>query len=400
MSRAHTIFKILIKFINYIIPKKREKVMFASFPDFADNARALYEYMIQNDQFTGWKYVWVVSSITNLSNSDNTLFIKKPEGYWHIDYLRYLYHIITSKYLFSTHSFFIEALPSRQYSVLLWHGTMLKRICAMNEREKEMGGKPQYRYFVSPSDYYVQFFSKSFLCKEDHVLVSGYPRNDFLLEKTDVFNKLGINYTLFDKVIVYMPTFRTPVGGGYSDSTDDRQMCIDLENENSMHELSNYLEERNTLLIIKWHPSDIRQSISLRFHNIIAIKNQELEKIDAQVYHLLYFADALITDYSSVFCDYLILDRPIAFDISDMDSYADKRGFVFDNPLDFMPGVKLQNNADFIDFCDDISKGVDRSREERNRLRLVYNDYNDGNNCKRLCDYLMGDKNNRNHYGM
>lgn len=382
--RLVDIVKRFVKAVNFFVPKKRKKVMIASFPDFADNARALYEYFTTHEKYNDFTFIWVVSANFKPIYRKNTIFIHNPVGVRNKDYVIYLYHLMTSKYLFCTHSSFDEAVPSRQVSVLLWHGTMLKRICAMNDREKMKGGKPQYRFFVSPSKFYVGIFSKSFVCKEKNVLVCGYPRNDYLFEKTDVLTKLGINKDDFSKIIVYMPTFRTPLDGSYTDSTVQKQMCIDIEDTSTLARLSCFLEERKMLLIIKWHPSDIRQSMLFQSKGIMAIQNQVLEIIDAQVYHLLHYADALITDYSSVFCDYLLLDRPIAFDVSDIDSYSDKRGFVFDTPLDYMPGMKLYNEADFLSFCDDLSNNIDRSRDARCRMMSVYNDFSDNNNSQRL----------------
>lgn len=384
MQIIFNIAKDIIKAINYVVPKKRHKVLFASFPDFSDNARALYEYMISHEQFADWSFVWLVSSTNNNPQRKNTTFISTPSSYFCIAYIIYLYHLFTSKYLFATHSSFYEALSSRQVSVLLWHGTMLKRIGAMNERDKNQARKKQFRYYVSPSQYYNQYFCKSFLCSEKDVLTCGYPRNDFLFKDTDVLEKLGINRHSYDKIIVYMPTFRTPIGGGYSDSVVSKQMCIDFENEEMMHILSESLDDNKVLLIVKWHPSDVRQSLTIMSNNIIAIKNQALESIDAQVYHLLHYADALITDYSSVFCDYLLLDRPIAFDVSDIESYSDNRGFVFENPLEYMPGKKLHNESDFISFCNEVSRSIDSTKEERERLKKVYNDFSDPNNSYRL----------------
>lgn len=388
MHIIHKIVKSLVLALNFIVPKKRNKVMFASFPDFSDNARALFNYMTRNSQFEGWVFVWVVSTSFKPVDYKNTTFIYEPSSFWSKEYIVYLRHLLSSKYLFSTHDVFGEAIPSRQESVLLWHGTMLKRICAMNEREKAQGKKRQFRHFVSPSLYYVQFFCKSFLCDKKSVITSGYPRNDYLFEETDVLEKLGINRADYKSIIVYMPTFRTPIGGGYSDSSRSKQMSIDVEDSDAMQDLSRYLTERKILLVIKWHPSDIRQTLSLRMDNILSVKNQVLESIDAQVYHLLHYADALITDYSSVFCDYLLLDRPIAFDISDIDSYSDNRGFVFENPLEFMPGIKIRNISDFKSFCDDLSCGLDGSKSDRERLKNVYNDFFDGNNCERLVTSL------------
>ena len=218
--------------------------------------------------------------------------------------------------------------------------------------------------------------------------MTGYPRIDFLLQESDLLSSLGIKRTEFDKIIVYMPTFRKPVDGGYSDAGGGVQSCIDIDNPDTIARLSAFLRQIRCLMLIKWHPADVRRSSRIEADSMVPISDEMLVKRGLTVYHLLHESDALITDYSSVFCDYLVLDRPIAFDIADMDSYAEKRGFVFDKPLDYMPGMKLRSEMDFMTFCKDLIEGRDNYRAERERVRTVFNDYSDGRNSRRLATRL------------
>lgn len=363
--------------------------MFASKPDFSDNARALYEYMIGQADFKDWQFVWLVEPDYVAPRQPNTLFISMRGAK---NKLRYLYHLFTSKYLFCTHSHFVEANPKRQIPVCLWHGTMLKRICAMNEREKNQPRKDQYRFFVSPSKFYNEYFCKSFLCKPEQVLTCGYPRNDFLFQKTNILADLGIEHGEYSKIIVYMPTFRNPIGGRYSDSDSQTLSCLQLDDEEQIKKVSDFFVAHKVLLLIKWHRSDERQFIKVCHPNIISIDNTQLNAKDLQVYHLLHYADALITDYSSVFCDYMMLDRPIAFDIADIDSYANNRGFVFNEPLEYMPGYILRTSDDLLSFAEDIANGGDKSIEKRRKLYSLYNDFNDEHSSERLWKILMNYK--------
>lgn len=380
-------FYFLIRCINAIFPKNNYKVIFASEPDFSDNALALYEYMIGKKRYKHYTYVWIIEDLHFKKKYPHTIFVKKHNSFLSFDYLRYLYHVFTSKYLFCTHSHFVEANPKRQISVCLWHGTMLKRICAMNEREKNMPRKKQFRYFISPSSFYVNFYCKSFLCKPKDILTCGYPRNDFLFQETDILKRLSIINDK-NKLIVYMPTFRNPIGGEYSDSDDNHFNLINITSEKSLQDLSNFLIQEKVFLIIKWHPSDSRQIYHINLPNIITLTNKDITKTGLQTYHLLHYADALITDYSSVFCDFMLLDRPIAFDISDIDSYSQKRGLVFDNPIEFMPGYILKNKLDFITFINDISKNIDKSKEKRTELFPIFNDFKDNMSSKRILDLI------------
>ncbi len=96
----------------------------------------------------------------------------------------------------------------------------------------------------------------------------------------------------------------------------------------------------------------------------------------------LYIAsDLLITDYSSVFFDYSILERPIIFYMYDLEHYANEmRGFYLS--LDELPGPIVQTEDDLIKEIKtaDGWKVNDKYREFVKR----FNPYEDGNSSKRV----------------
>ena len=122
--------------------------------------------------------------------------------------------------------------------------------------------------------------------------------------------------------------------------------------------------------------------------NIIFLTNPQLDELDIHFYSLLKDTDALITDYSSVFFDYLLIDKPLAFTVDDLESYGKNRGFVFDNPMDYMPGMKLYVVSDFYDFLSNCLNGVDEYSQQRLDVNEKVNYYKDGNNCKRIIDFV------------
>ena len=107
-----------------------------------------------------------------------------------------------------------------------------------------------------------------------------------------------------------------------------------------------------------------------------------------QLYELVAHADALVTDYSSIYFDYLLLNRPIGFTCDDMEAYGGNRGFVVDNPLELMPGMKIQNYPEFVAFAEKVFAGDDGFREERERVNNLVNADQDGQSCAHLVSLL------------
>ena len=99
---------------------------------------------------------------------------------------------------------------------------------------------------------------------------------------------------------------------------------------------------------------------------------------------MIGISDGLLSDYSSVAVDYLLLDRPLGYVLADYDMYKEKRGFVFENPYDYMPGYKISNYGDVLSFIEDVIEGNDRYAKERRELNKKINFYNDGKSCERV----------------
>ena len=85
--------------------------------------------------------------------------------------------------------------------------------------------------------------------------------------------------------------------------------------------------------------------------------------------------------------DYLLLDRPLAYILTDFEQYQAKRGFVFDNPLAYMPGEILYGLNDLTRFLSHVATGEDLYREERHRLLPIMHNRCEGY-CQRLLEYL------------
>ena len=144
------------------------------------------------------------------------------------------------------------------------------------------------------------------------------------------------------------------------------------------------------LLIIKPHPvQDLSYLRKIDLRNIRTIYNPDLAKAGIQLNELMEQTDAMITDYSSIYYDYMLLDRPIALTTDDLDMYQNDKGFVFDNVYDIIKGEHLKSTDELLAFLTDVSEGKDRMLAERTAVKEKINDFLDGNSSKRVYDFIM-----------
>lgn len=114
-----------------------------------------------------------------------------------------------------------------------------------------------------------------------------------------------------------------------------------------------------------------------------------LQKSGIQLYELVGLMDGLISDYSSIAVDYMLLDRPLGYVLTDLESYRNTRGFVFENPEAYMPGEKIYNLEDLKDYFSYIAVGEDPFKEERRRLLpAMHTMPKKSGYCEALAEYL------------
>ncbi|GHU76002.1 hypothetical protein AGMMS49992_20930 [Clostridia bacterium] len=269
--------------------------------------------------------------------------------------------------------------------VNMWHGVPLKRFGYMVSEKQWFNLSRMFTYVCVNSDNLVGVMKASFRCQDEQIVVNGNPRCDYLFQKSNYIQAMESLRGNWKKTIIWLPTYRKSIDG-----TEDSAQCAQFQDTDSLHKLNDYLLCKDVLLIIKPHPLQRADEVTVsEMSNIKFIDNGLLCSNHIPLYSLLGETDALITDYSSVFADYLLINKPIAFMVDDMDSYAGKRGFSFDDPLNYMPGIKIRNQAEILGFIDSVLVGKDEWCEERNRVCSLLNQYKDGRNAERLVDIII-----------
>ncbi len=149
----------------------------------------------------------------------------------------------------------------------------------------------------------------------------GLPRNDLLFNNKYVENsnrEIREKFGLQNKqIVLYAPTFRDY----------DINPFLIIKEENVMF-LNSWLENNNTVFIYRPHyfSGIIKSEYLKKASNIITVDS----KLEGDTQKLLCACNALITDYSSIFIDFLILQRPILFFPFDLDYYLKNNGLTID----------------------------------------------------------------------
>lgn len=174
---------------------------------------------------------------------------------------------------------------------------------------------------------------------------------------------------------------------GYQDVEDAKIVPI-LHSEDFI-KINDYLKEKGVKIVVKLHPvQDLDKYDMMEMSNFILLSHAEFVKRGMDLYKFMTQCDALITDYSSIFYDYLLLDRPIAFTEDDLEDYSDVRGFAVDDPQGYKPGYRIRNLKNLYEFIDCLLTNTDFYKEERKRVNELVNEYRDGNFCQHILDLV------------
>lgn len=149
-------------------------------------------------------------------------------------------------------------------------------------------------------------------------------------------------------------------------------------------------------MIIKPHPGqDLNYFSAFKNEHILVLTNSDFEDKNIELYEFLSITDSLITDYSSVYIDYLLTEKPIGFTIDDLEDYKNGLGFLIDNPKNYMPGQMIKTSSDFIDFIEDLNNDNDNYKDEREKMLNLFHNQKDGKSSERILKYFNLIKENK-----
>lgn len=215
----------------------------------------------------------------------------------------------------------------------------------------------------------------------------GFPRNDIFYRYNNSPVLRFIKEKIFsktNKIIVFTPTYR--------DYEKDENIRRDLFGYQSFDYkmLGDLLEQFHAVVIVKMHTMQIAnidvQNIKTKCRRIVFF--EELEQ-RFSLYQCLAEADCLITDYTSVYFDFLHRDKPVIFNYYDLKEYSQYRGLSF-NPIEnISAGTIVKNADDLLKAVSLVLNGEDCYCCERRVLRNLFDCHYDGNSTQRICNYFF-----------
>lgn len=152
----------ILSILDYIVPKHKKMIVFSSFPDFSDNAFAMFIYMI-NKHKNDFQYIWLISENENLINNyNNQEEIVFPKVYKK-NTLKGIYFYFRARYVFYTHGMYPGVLiPKNHIVVNLWHGMPLKKIGFLTNDKNNIYTIPKAKYTIATSKMFQEILSNVF----------------------------------------------------------------------------------------------------------------------------------------------------------------------------------------------------------------------------------------------
>ncbi|EJD5782593.1 CDP-glycerol glycerophosphotransferase family protein [Staphylococcus pseudintermedius] len=347
-----------------------------------DSPYAIFLGLNAHETFSNYQHIWVVDHPDTL-----VFYQEKFKVFQNVSFVikesnEYLKALTESKFLINNATFpaYFTKKPEQVY-INTWHGTPLKHM-GFDVKNNLKGSQNTMKnflasdYMISPNAHTTNIFKHAFKLDglySGEILEIGYPRIDLTINTTanEAREYLAEHLNLKkNPIILYCPTWR---GKNVNDP------------ENS---LLNVFEE------IKLLNQKLSYQVLVKVHPFVYSKAKEMPELKPYLVpdfldtnQLMPAVDLMITDYSSIFFDFLVTDKPIVFYVPDLDKYQNERGVYID--LCALPGPVADNIQDVITLVSNESYKDADVQEKYAKFKHNFVNYENGSVTERLIESVF-----------
>lgn len=362
-------FSFVLKVVKLFVKTDKNLVLITSFggKKYDDSPKCIFDAMKQDSRFNDFKFVWAfhepekfdVQGATKIKTDTIKYFVTALKaGCW-----------ITN----SSIERGLQFKSKDTFYFNTWHGSPIKKMGSDVKGENKSfktKSKSAIDVMTTQSDFESNIFSRVFFIPKENFLKCGLPRNDALVnydqnQKEKIREKLGIPKN--KKVILYAPTFREYERDAMKNCVLDIPMSVDTWKE----KLGN-----DYVLLLRAH-YEVAKVMNLKDNDFV-INVSEYPALN----DLMIVSDMLVSDYSSIFFDYSVMDKPMLHFTYDYDKYAVSRGVYFDIRKFVSGGA---NEMELIDVILNMNcqKELEKTKQFRNKYVNYY-----GNAIKESVDCI------------
>ncbi|OJG16787.1 glycosyl transferase [Enterococcus canintestini] len=351
-----------------------------------DSPAAIFKSLITNPEFKHFNHVWCKTDLVDESSLDelfhlpNVKFVERNSR-------EYVKVLSSAKYLINNATFQSFFIPKKeQVCINTWHGTPLKKMGYDIQEGNPAGLQNVVRnflfsdYLLSPNSHTTKMYTESFKLDDiftGQILEFGYPRIDFTLntkpeESLKSLINVGLNIDVKKQTVLYCPTWK---GNSISKPTDSIEQII------AESELLRKNIGKTYNVLIKVHPylyKRAREYPELVYYLVP-------DEFDPNF--IMAGIDVLLTDYSSIFFDFLVTNKPILFYCWDKDMYSSERGLYFEE--DMFPGPVLETMDEVITAFDRLTDISKTYKEKYQKAKEQFCPYDDGKVTEAVVDYIF-----------
>lgn len=374
----YLVYGLLFRIFRLIPVNQKKVVLYMNHNcGFHGNLRYIYEEMKRREL----SFRFIIMSKDSLFNSKSNhkiiRLLKKIKGGFSF-YITLNYHFATAKIICMNDNFLpLAYMPlSKETSLFqLWHGGgAFKQFGLSSEKDKfvrklVLNGNQQVKGLFVSSKQVIDIYEEALGIKKELIYPTGVPVTDYYFKEHNFVEAKERFYKRYKelkgkKIVFYAPTFR---------GTDEENEVL-LQRFNCS-EIKNQLGEEYAILV-RMHPQ-IRPQ-----HRQVPESCYDVTEY-SDVKDLYVVSDLLITDYSSVLVEYVLLDKPIILYAYDLERYD--RGFYFDY-REMMPGPIVVNQEQLISCI--LNNNIQSTKKREHFIDYEY-DCMDGQSTKRVVDLIL-----------